>query len=673
VFTEASFPVEWARAQNNLGHIYSKRQQGNQFEHREQAIKYYQAALRVYTREAFPYFHRSVALNQASCAAEQHLWELMRSASASARAAEDDLIALAAGAKEADTILRGANQATIYETFALTRLGRYAEAIEVLEHGRVRGLASARLLHGADPQRISDPALREHHLTQRTALLQAQAVVQETITNQLIAEERLARTAMLRQARDDFYTSVFAIRAAGDPADFFYDNFSSETLLRILDEKPAEYALIYLLATPWGGLALGTFGANATRGTAPRFAALNIPLLTLDTLHREELFRDRESYLKMVFNCHLPVFELGQCLDWLAEAALRPLAAWLQQEGIASMTLIPCGILAAFPLLTIPLVVVDDEPITLTDYCVASIAPSARVLLESTDPQEQRSGVAALGNPYPTHQKLPWGEAEVLTVAHLGGDPSRIAIQYDADRASLLDMLRTAQVVDVSSHGIAADDYLQSHLLLANGESLTLADALNDKITEMHGLRLLILSACQTALFGLESVPDEVRSLATGMLQAGARAVLAALWPVDDRATYLLIVRFAQEWFPHMESEPPAAALARAQRWLRSITNRELQNWQAIEPFPTIIAAVHNQPETTGVALTRDAAFTLGRAMFQFKAEKQDTLVFGLRYSAQDAEQILQEVAQRWVQEGDPEVRPYADPFYWAGFQLYGW
>ena len=35
--------------------------------------------------------------------------------------------------------------------------------------------------------------------------------------------------------------------------------------------------------------------------------------------------------------------------------------------------------------------------------------------------------------------------------------------------------------------------------------------------------------------------------------------------------------------------EPPAAALARAQRWLRTITNRELQMWRATNILtPTI-------------------------------------------------------------------------------------
>ena len=589
----------------------------------------------------------------------------MHSASASARAAEEDLLAFAAGVKEEDTILRGGRQTTLYEAFALARLGRYAEAVEALERGRVRGFVAARLLNAADPQRIGDPTLRERYLVQRAALLEARAAVQQAITFQPTVEERLARAEALRRARGELDTTIADIRTTGDPADFYYDTFNVESLLRILDEKLTEHALVYLLATPWGGLALGAFGAHP-----PRFAALELPALTPAALYQEEASADRESYLKLLFEHRLHVLELGQRLDWLAEAALRPLAVWLQQEGVARMTLIPCGILAAFPLLTIPLNAIDDEPQALADCCIASIAPGARALLTDEPAHEPRTGVAALGNPYPTHQSLPWGEAEVLTLAQLGGDSSRAAIQYEADRATLLEMLRAAWVVDVSGHGVMADDYLHSRLLLANGESLTLADALNDTITDMHGLRLLILSACQTALNDPENM-DEVRSLAAGMLQTGARAVLAALWPVDDRATYLLIVRFAQEWFPHMQSEPPAAALARAQRWLRTVTYRELQSWQAGEPLPTILAAVRDQPE--GAVLTRDATFSPGRGSFQRSVEPQGIGISGARYSAEDAEQLLQEVAQRRALEHDPEVRPYADPYYWAGFHIYGW
>jgi CHAT domain-containing protein len=120
-----------------------------------------------------------------------------------------------------------------------------------------------------------------------------------------------------------------------------------------------------------------------------------------------------------------------------------------------------------------------------------------------------------------------------------------------------------------------------------------------------------------------------------------------------------------------MQSEPPAAALARAQRWLRTVTYRELQSWQAGEPLPTILAAVRDQPE--GAVLTRDATFSPGRGSFQRSVEPQGIGISGARYSAEGAEQLLQEVAQRRALEHDPEVRPYADPYYWAGFHIYGW
>ena len=100
----------------------------------------------------------------------------------------------------------------------------------------------------------------------------------------------------------------------------------------------------------------------------------------------------------------------------------------------------------------------------------------------------------------------------------------------------------------------------------------------------LRGMRLLILSACQTAIIDPRGAHEELHSLASAMLQAGAAAILATLWAVDDRATYLLIVRFAQEWFPHLHDEPPAVALVKAQQWLRTVTNRELQQWQAFVP-----------------------------------------------------------------------------------------
>ena len=219
-----------------------------------------------------------------------------------------------------------------------------------------------------------------------------------------------------------------------------------------------------------------------------------------------------------------------------------------------------------------------------------STAPSALSLLPGERPEVTRAGVSAVGNPLPTHHPLEWGEAEALTLAYLGGDHQRQAVRtgYEATRAWFIEAASHARVLDASCHGLASgNDFLQYQILLANGEAFTLADALNN-VVDLRGMRLLILSACQTSLVHRLGAPSEMRSLATGMLQAGADAVLAALWPVDDRATYLLMVRFVQEWFPTMQWEPPAAALARTQRWMCAVTWGELRAWVARELLPAL-------------------------------------------------------------------------------------
>ncbi|MFK0733931.1 MAG: CHAT domain-containing protein, partial [Gloeotrichia echinulata HAB0833] len=55
VYTREAFPVEWASTQNNLGTAYRDRILGERADNLEKAIATYSAALQVYTRESFPY------------------------------------------------------------------------------------------------------------------------------------------------------------------------------------------------------------------------------------------------------------------------------------------------------------------------------------------------------------------------------------------------------------------------------------------------------------------------------------------------------------------------------------------------------------------------------------------------------------------------------------------
>jgi CHAT domain-containing protein/tetratricopeptide (TPR) repeat protein len=390
--------------------------------------------------------------------------------------------------------------------------------------------------------------------------------------------------------------------------------------------------------------------------------------------------------------------ELRRCLTALGDAAMAPLAGWLRGEGITSLTLLPSGMLAAFPLLAAPVQAGDlADPATwetFGDRLVASVAPSARALLLPDRTAARRTGIAALGNPQPTHQDLQWGEAEALHLVHLAqqaGLPAEVVTGSGATKAWLLGVLRRARVVDASCHGsFLSYDYLRSALLLAEdpahpGETrFTLGEAISGMATlgagrvgvDLHGLRLFILSACQTATLDLRGSRDEVRSLAVGLLQAGAEAVLAALWSVEDRATYLLIVRFAQEWLtvhdgiPNMTWEPPSAAFARAVRWLRTVTNRALAEWEAEHPLPPVSFPPRETAATKRAVRGRGDRLTSPELEAMLAALAQ---LYGQRYSIETARYIINNMGGRRVRDDQGDACPYADPIFWAGFQVNGW
>lgn len=80
-------------------------------------------------------------------------------------------------------------------------------------------------------------------------------------------------------------------------------------------------------------------------------------------------------------------------------------------------------------------------------------------------------------------------------------------------------------------------------------------------------------------------VAGEYTGLAAALLRAGAPAVIATLWNVDDLASSLLMRRFYDG--PVRRALPPDAALREAQLWLRSVTVAELATQEAGRRRPT--------------------------------------------------------------------------------------
>ena len=173
------------------------------------------------------------------------------------------------------------------------------------------------------------------------------------------------------------------------------------------------------------------------------------------------------------------------------------------------------------------------------------------------------------------------------------------------------------------AHGSFDNNYYEkSYIELTDGGKITpsLLAALDPK----EYLRLVILSACQTAVSEMLDKELSPESFLTELLKSGTIGAIGTLWQVPDISASLILGRFYH--FHLSDKQEPSSALRSAQTWLRDITFLEYQ--QFVELF-----------------LMSDEACRL-IALKTLDTLKQDN------YEDCDC--------------------PFSNPFYWAGFILVG-
>jgi CHAT domain-containing protein len=196
-----------------------------------------------------------------------------------------------------------------------------------------------------------------------------------------------------------------------------------------------------------------------------------------------------------------------------------------------------------------------------------AVTPSASVWLALGDRSTGRvaTGVLAFA---PRPDALPASRQEVAAIARLAG--ADVLTGGAATESAFRREAPSRRVLHLATYGVLnKQNPLFSFVELAPGGD-------QDGRLEVHevfGLRLaadlVVLSACQTGLASgaLADVPpgDDWVGLTRAFLHAGAKHVVATLWPVDDWATAALMERFYEGYASDAE---PARALAAAQRAL---------------------------------------------------------------------------------------------------------
>lgn len=271
---------------------------------------------------------------------------------------------------------------------------------------------------------------------------------------------------------------------------------------------------------------------------------------------------------------------LARVLPILGAAVMAPVAESLRRRGVEDVVLVPCGPLGVLPLHAATYRHRGRRVAFLDEFAV-TYAPSAATL--STCQERARrvdampARLVALAEPLPSAPPLPFARAELEGVARHFPRVRRL-VGPDAGKRDLLDAVPEATHVLLACHGSFDQiDPPASSLFLAGNDRLELRELLEQRA--FRNARLVIVSACQSARASATVLPDEYLGLASALLAAGAASVLGTLWPVYDLATALLVgafVRLYREGDGARPPEPPARALALAQRWLRDVTAGEL-------------------------------------------------------------------------------------------------
>jgi CHAT domain-containing protein len=330
------------------------------------------------------------------------------------------------------------------------------------------------------------------------------------------------------EARADFDAVMAEIR--GLPG---YEVFGAPLTLAQIAEVARPAPLVYLAATAAGGVALIVTGDGRVSPVwLPAFDAEAVRARLEDEKGYAAAYRAwREK--RIAWRTWARV--LDRTLRWAWDAVVGPVLQALSAEGHHAAVLVAPGLLQLLPLHAAWTEDPDgpDNRRYAVDVAMLTCAPSARVLAAARPPRSTAGAALLLvDNPDGTLQGA--DREQILRLGGFHPATSRVLAGEEATQAAVLAALPGAEVVQFTTHGRArVADPLRSGVKLARKEWLEAGEILG---TRLDRDPLVFLSACETTLPGT-ALPEEVVSLPTAFMQAGAGGVIASLWPVWDEET----------------------------------------------------------------------------------------------------------------------------------------
>ncbi|HEY9862360.1 MAG TPA: CHAT domain-containing tetratricopeptide repeat protein [Candidatus Obscuribacterales bacterium] len=715
--TRELFPEDWAGLQNNLGNAYREQIQGTGRENLEQALNCVNAALEVYTRESFPedwamiqnnmaltYYEmgqsdRAIACFRAAleiCSPTtfpveclQYGGNLGDKAFAAGRWVEaiegygagievlEQTRAWVSAEIRRQEILK--EDIDVYENIvqACVNNGQLDKAIEYVERSRSRRLVD--LMASNDLYAVGKiPPQVEEYLHQFEAL--QQQIDSERFGNQNYSHKHQFMTGGARSR-----SGVESITRSRAAVEAFNENIKAleaekQTIweqLRSVD--PVLAGQIQVNAPDWRAMqqlidqpttAIVSFYTTKTDTHIfvlrhNQITCQNCPGQSQITLQNWIDSNWLQPYFascdptkpKQERDKHRALW-MSAISSFLKELAQRLELNKLIDEhlsGIKELILVPHLCLHSIPFAALP---IRDERY-LGDKFLIRYIPSCQIL-EFCQKRPLINGKLSYGIVEDATEDLPCACFEGEQLAQLYNIPKqqRLRGSSQATVNNYRQLVKQVQAI-VSSHHAQSrlDNPLESRLELGDG-SITLGQLMTPGWRMPH-LCEVFLSCCETGL-GITEITDDILTLSTGFLCAGARSVVSTLWNVDDLATALFSIFYhesRQEGYSRPES------LRQAQVNLRTLTGEELGR-QYQRQLNELLEQKFEQAEGDRVvAEAKLKECPKGSPEYFYWKQEQDK-------SENVAEKVYETIERLELICQKP--LPFTSPYYWAAFTCAG-
>ena len=249
-------------------------------------------------------------------------------------------------------------------------------------------------------------------------------------------------------------------------------------------------------------------------------------------------------------------------------------------EGKRRLIIIPHGAMHFMPF---HLLHIDGVP--MAEMFAVTYLPNLAFLRRPAardTPDGKRRPIASIGLGFETFPNpdelpaIPGATREAARIAAIfGAEP---VLDASATRTAVVDGLRSSERVHIATHGahnVAAPSFQRLFLAPETGDYDWLA-AYELLRLDLHGLDLVTLSACETAL-GRFDPSDNVRGIPASLLLRGAAAVIGTMWPVETGVSQAFFNRLYQNLHAGMSR---VDAFAQAQRHVRQ-DHPQYRDWGA--------------------------------------------------------------------------------------------